>query len=262
MIMKRKYFAAATAILLLSGCGGTSTDRAADFETITVEKSVSAASEAGAPQCSVRLELAVAHGDSASSAQTINSILAHELFYIDGVSLQQAADSFARKYTSDYVANIVPLYREDSADELKRAWYEYHYNINSEVSSGREGVTVYKAVVDYYEGGAHGIQQQLFFNFDNHTGQRLTLSDIFVPGFEQQLSELLLAALIRQTGAQSADDLRNKGYLYAMDMFATENFRLADDGVTFVYNPYEIAPYSAGIIELSLSNDELKALWK
>jgi len=47
-----------------------------------------------------------------------------------------------------------------------------------------------------------------------------------------------------------------------MDMFATENFILGSDGVTFIYNPYEIAPYAAGVIELTISNDDLKPIWK
>ena len=43
-----------------------------------------------------------------------------------------------------------------------------------------------------------------------------------------------------------------------MDMFASENFILSDDEITFIYNPYEIADYSKGKIELTISLDELK----
>jgi hypothetical protein len=45
-------------------------------------------------------------------------------------------------------------------------------------------------------------------------------------------------------------------------MFAPENFVLGDDEVTFVYNPYEIAPYDQGLITLEIDNDELEKLWK
>jgi len=203
---KTKYFMAAlAAIITLSGCSSNPSGGQVAFETFTVDKSVSAGDESSAPKCSVHLEVAMAKGDSASSAKTINDALAHELFYIDGLTLEQAADSFARKYTDDYRKNIVPLYREDRDDELKRAWYEYYYNISSEATGGRDGVTVYKAVVDYYEGGAHGINQELYFNFDAATGRQLMLSDLFVPGFEQPLSQLLLKSLMDQTGTESVD---------------------------------------------------------
>ena len=260
--MRKPVMAAIAAISLLSSCGGSEKSAELAFETVKVEKSVSAGQETDAPKCSVRIEVAAAKGDSTSAAKVINDALTHELFYMEGIPLQQAADSFANKYTAEYTKNIVPLYREDRDDELKRAWYEYHYHVNSEIADQHDDVTVYKAVIDYYEGGAHGIQQELFFNFNNKTGQRITLSDIFVPGFEQQLCELLLQALIKQAGAEDADDLKEKGYLYAMDMFATENFILGSDEVTFVYNPYEIAPYAYGLVELTISKDDLKKIWK
>ena len=121
---------------------------------------------------------------------------------------------------------------------------------------------VYTASIDYYEGGAHGINQRLTMNFDNKDGKALTLNDVFSTGFEYSLNELLLEKLIEKAGAKDVDELRQMGYLYAMDIFAPENFILGQDNVTFVYNPYEIASYEKGLIELTIDNDELKDLWK
>ena len=89
-------------------------------------------------------------------------------------------------------------------------------------------------------------------NFDTQTGRLLQLRDVFVPGYEQQLNELLLDELLRQTDSKDKDELKKKGYLYSMNMFAPENFILGADAVTFVYNTYEIAPYSVGRTELTL----------
>ena len=38
-----------------------------------------------------------------------------------------------------------------------------------------------------------------------------------------------------------------------MDMFVSENYIIGDDKVTFIYNPYEIAPYSEGTIKLDIN---------
>jgi len=78
------------------------------------------------------------------------------------------------------------------------------------------------------------------------------------PGFEQKLNEQLLEALLDKTGAKDINQLHEEGYLYSMDMFASENFILGDDEITFIYNPYEIADYSKGRIELKIDIDELK----
>ena len=249
--------------MMLAACGsGNGDDKSIGFETLTKEKTVSITNESGAPTCSVRLELACAKESAGERAKAINNAVASQLLNMEGLSLKQAADSFANSYTRGYVKNFAPLYREDRGDAAKRAWYEYHYNIKSEARQGRDGVTVYTADVDYYEGGAHGMNQRIVMNFDNATGRLLTLDDVFVPGYQQQLSERLLQALMEKTESEDLADLKDKGYLYATDMFASENFALGDDAITFVYNPYEIAPYAFGLIELEIDNDDLKELWK
>lgn len=252
--------AAALSIVACSG-GSPSGGNASNFTTVKVEKTVNISQEQGSPQCRVSLMLAAAK--EGEQAKAINEAIANRLLNFEGVAdLQVAADSFANTYTKDYQANIAPLYREDRNDPEKRPWYEYHYNITSEANTGRKGITVYTANVEYYEGGAHGIHQKLIMNFDEKTGQLLTLSDVFVPGFETTLNGLLLQKLIEQTGAKDQEDLRARGYLYSMDMFAPENFSLNDGDVTFVYNPYEIASYDKGMTELTIDNDELEGIWK
>lgn len=258
----RHFMAALAAATIWTACGGDGAGGQMTFENIKVEKTVSITNESGAPQCTVSLQLAAVKGGPAERTKAVNETITQQLLGIEGVGLKEAADSFANKYTSDYRKNFAPLYREDRGDEQKRAWYEYHYNITSETKKGRKGVTVYSAAVDYYEGGAHGINQRIVMNFDNATGQMLTLADVFVPGYQQTLCDLLLEALTEKVGAKDAAELKAKGYLYATDMFAPENFELGEDTVTFVYNPYEIAPYAEGIIELVIDNDDLKDLWK
>ena len=260
--MKKTLIGMAVA-LSVTACGGGSSSGgdAAGYVTVKSEKAVNISQEQGAPQCRVCLTLASAK--NGSHAQAINEAIARQLLNLEGVAdLQQAADSFASKYTKDYQQNMAPLYREDRSDPEKRAWYEYHYNITGEARKGRKDVTVYTAIIDYYEGGAHGINQKLLLNFVEKTGQQLTLRDVFVPGYESTLNELLQQKLIENTGAKDMNDLRAKGYLYSMEMFAPENFALDEDGITFIYNPYEIAPYEKGMTELTLENEELEALWK
>ena len=46
------------------------------------------------------------------------------------------------------------------------------------------------------------------------------------------------------------------------DMQPTENFERGDDARPCIYNPYEIAPASAGPVVLVIENDELNDLWK
>ena len=56
------------------------------------------------------------------------------------------------------------------------------------------------------------------------------------------------------------NELKEAGYLYSMEMFASENFILNDETITFVYNPYEIAPYAVGSIELVITYSEVSQI--
>lgn len=247
---------------VLLACSSADDKAVVSFDTLSVEKTVAIAKEEGAPTCNVRLELACAKESAGDWAKAVNAAVVSHLFGMDGLTLQQAADSFATSYTRNYQRDFAPLYREDQDDAEKHAWYEYHYNMTSEAAAGRDGVIVYTTVVDYYEGGAHGINQRLVMNFDSKTGELIELKDVFVPGFEQSLNAILLKALITETGSENENDLREKGYLYSMDMFAPANFRLDKNSITFVYNPYEIAPYAMGMTELELTYDELEKILK
>lgn len=249
------YVMLLTAMLAICGCSGDKS-KTLTFETVNTEKTVSISGEEDAPKCSVHLTLAAVPEDQGERAANVNGTLAQQLLEIETTSLKLAADSFATIYTESYRRNMGPLYREDSSDPDKRAWYEYHYYVTGDASPGKKGVTVYTATVDYYEGGAHGIIQHIVMNFDNKTGKQLTLADVFAPGYEQKLTEMLSEKLMEQTGTSKLDELRQQGYLYVMDMFATENFALGKDGITFIYNPYEIAPYDKGMIELVIDYEQ------
>lgn len=243
--------------LSLAACGGDDRAIDIDFESIKAEKTVALNDEANSPDCKIALEVMAAKGNG-KVAQAVNNAIMAKLFDFSGVSPKVAVDSFANKYTSDYVANMTPLYKDDSGDPHKQSWYQYRYDVKTSVKDGRKGVCVYVINLFYYEGGAHGIDHTLTMNFDKQTGKQLMLADVFVPGYAQQLNERLIDALLKKVGAKTVNELHDKDYLYSTDMFPSENFILGEDGITFIYNPYEIAPYSKGKIELTIDYDDLE----
>ncbi|MBD2770537.1 DUF3298 domain-containing protein [Hymenobacter sp. BT664] len=108
-----------------------------------------------------------------------------------------------------------------------------------------------------YEGGAHGGYGTDVATYDTRTGQRLRFADIFRPGTEAQLSQLLEKAVRRAlhiTG-QSLEERLNVETLPV-----THNVYLTSGGAVFVYAPYEIASYGDGEISLFISQADLQPL--
>ncbi len=250
-----------TTALMLTACGGGST-ATVDFKKAKTEQEVMLTGDNNAPSCNICLEVAFADGGNPETAKAINDAIEQRLFDMRGLSMQQAVDSFARQYTREYKQTLAPLYEQDKNDETKRNWYEYHYTIDTKTTSGRDNVVVYVIELDYYEGGAHGIEQQLVMNFDALSGKQLTLSDVFVPGYETRLTELLTEKLMNIADVKTIEELKAKDYLFSMDMFPSENFILGSDEITFIYNAYEIAPYAMGRTEINVEYSEIKDLLK
>lgn len=243
-------------VLILSACGK---QPIMEYDEIMATSEATLTDAKDSPHCEVHIQLLQAKG---THAERINQIIAQKLFDTNSHDLQTAAQAFADQYVEYYRKDMTPLYRDDRHNLERHRWYEYRYNVTTEAKQFRNGVSTYLINTDYYEGGAHGMKQLEILNFDVASGKHLTLDDFFVSGYQAQLSEILLNSLLGKTGSKDKNELRDKGFLYSTDMFATENFIPGDDEFIFVYNPYEIAPYDFGQIELSIDIDDLKIIMK
>ena len=106
-------------------------------------------------------------------------------------------------------------------------------------------------VAHEFLGGAHGVTVCPCLSFDLAAGTRIALADVFKKGFEAPLAALLASRDPR-------DDRPSRDFFPAP--FATENFLICADGLRFVYSPYEIDCYAAGVIVIFVPYAELSAL--
>ena len=196
------------------------------------------------------------------SGEKINNEVVYRLFNQDGVGIQGAMDQYVDQYCTSYRAHMLPLYNEDRVDTTKRSWYEFHYIINSTIEYTSRNTLVYLATVDYSEGGANSIHQLQPINFYVNTGDYISLSDIFVDGYETQLPPLLLKALMEREDVGSIEALKEKGYLQTVDMYVPQNYIVGDNTITFVFNPSEIASLELGTVQLVLTYAQMKRFIK
>lgn len=113
-----------------------------------------------------------------------------------------------------------------------------------------KGVYTFINYFSTYAGGAHPMDSFLTLNYDGRSGELLTLNDIFKPGYDYKLSNLILNKLDK-------DVLFNK---FTIDL--PTQFIFKEAGVEFIYNRYEVAPYSAGPQYALVTYENLKELLK
>jgi hypothetical protein len=112
-----------------------------------------------------------------------------------------------------------------------------------------------------YTGGAHGMKHDSFGLFEAGSGKKILISDLFVEGYQKEISNILTAKLRLQNGLADDEFLSSNGYFVDV-IEPNDNFFISPAGLGFHFNSYEIAPYSTGHTMLFLSFSEISELLK
>ena len=143
-------------------------------------------------------------------------------------------------------------YRESNLSEYKEygecPFMEWEDDVAGVINEPYNGIVSY--VYDHYTytGGAHGGTYRGTINMDEQTGRILTESDIFEPGYYQQLTSLLREYLPKCT---------EMDMIFDANISPSDNFYVTSEGITYVYQQYEIGPYALGIVEVLVPWSEL-----
>jgi Protein of unknown function (DUF3298)/Deacetylase PdaC len=167
---------------------------------------------------------------------------------IKSPGIQAAADSFIASYAD---------FKKQEPGYNQYWYFEYFIRVANETPA----LVCIEASNSSYMGGAHPNSYAEFFNISKETGDTVSLSQIFVRGFEAKLNKLIDAKYREIKGLKPDDNLQEKGELFENKIEFNYNFTVEKDGsVTFFYNTYEIAPYVAGPTDITLSKQELSSI--
>lgn len=159
-----------------------------------------------------------------------------------------------------YNSTSVNFYMENNSpdEEFHEEYPEYIMNW-LETKEGRflepyNDMISYQGYVFGYSGGAHGMDAISCMTFDMETGDVISNDDLFVEGYEDRLTSSLRANLLC-----TVDDVE---MLFEKDILPHDNFYLTAQGITYIYQRYEIGPYVLGIIEVTIPWKEIKDILK
>lgn len=111
----------------------------------------------------------------------------------------------------------------------------------------------------FFSGGAHGMYTSQYLLIDLAKKQRIRLQDLIPLNKQTELFEFLKIAY-QQAYPEYFESWLPKDINEQKDYLIIDNFYFTDKGITFVYPLYQLAPYSEGEIELSLTENQLKEL--
>lgn len=180
----------------------------------------------------------------------------------DSLSPKEALNAYFDKYTNDY-RDLGNQYYEDMGNlegDNQPSWYWYQLFKSNEILFEDESILSYSVEHYYYEGGAHGSLSAMYYTIDLNNLTTITEENIFKPNFHHLLTERIVENLMKKYDVTTPEDLLNEGFFDINDIAPNNNFCLNNQGVHYIFNQYEIAPYSMGPIEVTIPYQEIQSI--
>lgn len=261
-------FLALFSLAYLSSCNdgmgrGNSTDIV--YDSIVMQKDIPLLTENDTtlPHADVNLSFIypVSFRDS-ESTERLQQIFKGTFFgstNFDSMTPELAVDQYLKEYTERY-QSLSNMYYEDKArlDGKPPMWYWYYMNTSNKILFQNDSLLSYAVEYSDYEGGAHGSYRITYTNINLNDLVTLSEEDLFVPGYYNELTEKIVQNLMKDYNAEVPDSLLMRGFFTIEDIVPNDNFWLSDKGINYSYNQYEIAPYSMGVIDVTVPYSELK----
>lgn len=249
-------------ISFLSSCRNKTNDAFPLFDSIKINRTEHLLNDKTKPFCNIVIN--IAYPISASSRIMKDSLTKSILSLCLGEnytsqSPQIEANKYAENYLAQYHKEIEPIFKEETDSSLLQ-WYTYYRAIIGKIHYRKFNLITYVLKYNEYAGGAHSVYSSTFINIDLKNMKTIKLNDLFAGNYLNDLTSIITQQLIKDSKVKTYDQLLDKGYGTTGNISPTENFYLDSKGITFYYNVYEIAPYSAGPIPVFISYDRLRKI--
>lgn len=186
-----------------------------------------------------------------------DSILAIGFNAPAGTSPEQAMRQFASEASARAMLpdSVQPQAVAQVPGAVTGVWYSI---VNGSVVEINERMVTYVVTASGYQGGAHPYTASRPFTYDLAHGRVVTMDNLFVRGSHDAVLSVVKRALARARNVEVAQ-LADAGIF--VDQFTDPGQPyVTDDVLMFHFNPYDIACYADGPIDVAVYPDEV-ARW-
>ena len=229
-------------IFIFSSCGK---DEKLAFEN----KYYSGQDCAGCPEIDIEIPYALEYR---KISQTVNNAISEEVIDLlsfgedsQGSDIPSAIDSFSKGFLE-----LQKTFPDESVPWEAKISAEITYE-NPEILS--IGLTSY-----IYTGGAHGYGSTRYLNFRKDTANEIEIRELFKD--KKGFVKLAEQNFRIQEKIPTDQSINSTGFMFESDEFyLPENIGFTEGGIKLLYNPYEVASYADGSIELTLAYKDVKS---
>jgi hypothetical protein len=185
-----------------------------------------------------------------SGQSALNDTITNRLLVINSISEKPDKDLHVQ------AKNFIQAYIDDS---LRKSNPGMIYSLESSATVVRQDSGLTTIQIDRYlfAGGAHGSTYTGFINWDSRANKSIKLDDILVDDYRDKLAPIA-EKIFHDQDTTILDN--NFSMVKNGKLVLTSNFLVTPIGLSFLYNEYEIKPYSEGQTTILIPYVQIKPL--
>lgn len=183
--------------------------------------------------------------------------------YIVEINYPKVKSKQLLAYTDDYIKNKKKEFKEEISMEEPLNSSKYEFKADYKVTDNNNILGLHLNISEY-TGGAHHVRYDKPYYYNKESDEIVSIKDFL----EKDTSLDKLANLSYYYVMKYSDDNNlnfdkegvKEGLSFNLNNF--EHFNFIDDGLEFIFPPYQIAYYAAGEIKIVIPYDELNGIIK
>lgn len=184
--------------------------------------------------------------------------------YIVEINYPKVKSKQLLAYTDDYIKNKKKEFKEEISMEEPLNSSKYEFKADYKVTDNNNNILGLHLNISEYTGGAHHVRYDKSYYYNKESDEIVSIKDFL----EKDTSLDKLANLSYYYVMKYSDDNNlnfdkegvKEGLSFNLNNF--EHFNFIDDGLEFIFPPYQIAYYAAGEIKIVIPYDELNGIIK
>jgi len=174
-----------------------------------------------------------------------------------GKTVQQAIDQQIDEFVKSYITENQKYYDKTLPD----AAFSWERTYSFGVMCNTQNLFCIKILNYAFTGGAHGMEVSKYLTFNLKNGSFINLFEQLNPEKQDQVVQLISKKLSESYAQENHGNLVEAGF-FSEQIELSHEIYVTPFGLGFVYQPYEIAPYSFGIIDVFIFKEKILPMLK
>jgi len=264
--MKKEIIVAILAVAAIYGCTNQKTEKVIDSASTAV--ATSGKDSLTYSYDSVKVYSKTKVSTNKLVTDTAKAVIVYPLFQdqaankfledrVIGISGKQGIDKNYKELTAGFIKEFDTYIAANKG--AQESWFQ---KVDMKVKANYPNYLSVLMTYSDYKGGAHPNTLFTYLNYNPKTYQTITLDSIITADGMPKL-RAIGENIFRRNENLAPNASLSEGYFFAEGTFSLpETFTLTKEGISFLYNPYEIKAYAAGTTELIIPFSKIKDIMK